>query len=1387
MSNFFRSAAMTLLSKTLQTLLGKYLEDVDVEGVALPSLYSSDDSLGWGVRLSNVKLREGAKLMDLPGKPKSKKQEQKRKRGPRSRRTNKKVPTKEDKRPGVDYHALKTPKRNNRMDILKETTNDSEYMVTFEAGPIGMQLEPAGPSGCRVQRFVDDGPHNPGPARQSGKIRLGDKVISVATASINGEVLSSTCTYEAIVRALQENDAVKRVITFRSVWGKPIPERSLSPAKSAESTDYADDIKAQTKAALENEELAYYDEEVTMESGNSSSRWLSWRCRSSASKPKPKPRLDSSANDIGLPEKVTEATDKESETSSSSDMGQDETINRDDLAKSPEEDYSLEPQDQQDGNVSGLGQEKIPENQPTAPLLEEETVKHQHQSEGADKKEESNDDEFIEYEDDEFEEDDEDDDFLDDDEDDEPPMVLRLGEGGRIRTLDVRLVGKEIHVLVEDASLTIECVRLSAPARSEGTEPVEEDPTAAITGEQKKNQKQSFDPNTVGGRVMAENKIARAFSTIPNLFLRDICVRLVIVDEMTTPGNINNEVEIKSPNEEQRTATEAEYGNEAPVLEFVIEFFSVTDGEDFMMNFEASDQEESDGGDGGRNVEEEQYLSASENGDDESDFDADIEHDFLVKRIRTGRGPEGGISLRLLPQGKTALPVEIAGDDDSSNSACWANSVWMSSTEFCMLRVSGLDLLARIYLGTNKDEVSVANNAWYGSSGAGDHGESADGMLFGGVDYIAPGPEHPSLPPIPSNTREIIHLEQENNIFWAKEPTMYQADKNGIHYCFSGSSFHRVARGLTPSVSGKDHLPCEDCPDSWETDAIGVAREHPLDAATPMAGLVLSVSMRDPLEINIDRQSLEVIGLVLSLFTAKKQSEKIDVPANDAIDSLSQSPKENAFPNGTSDHSINTASPLNFNSANAYSNSEFHEQSGAELAETADGLARRRNNSSGERDDLGQEGTTGSSLSQQQMQNQENNINIESSFPTYMQPEKIQILGVHLSKVTFRIHIMRSSKEEVDDSGLAFCYWEIRAKCVTMDHHRLSAHETSFQDLRFDVGHLTVKEYRGIESKQRASAGVRQRVIDLDDEQTVATLVTAAELNNKRGPWPNTAAVLLDLPPPLETLVYEKREGHALQFRFIGTDSLQSHENRSFSRQHAFARVGAFAVDAPFKIKDQVLTVISEAKNCVFGSSEHRQKSLDRSPRPSVKMEATMDSLMKYKLQIDGGRICLDPLIDVRIPLTTVGGERSSSSGLSFETILENVNLKYGQGSPALALKRELSLRYLAELPESARLRVLLFLEDLTPLESALGLKSESNPFRRCSSVNKGILKSAKKLARSSKMVHGKDLKKHNMNRRQQLLNQLLKMDDDALESLWATHQLSKRRLSRVKRNSKRL
>ena len=79
-----------------------------------------------------------------------------------------------------------------------------------------MQLEPVNEEpvyGCRIVRFVDGGPNNPGQARQSGKIKPGDLVMKVEA---EGQLMAAT-TYEEIIDLLKHTH-VKRILTIRSVW-----------------------------------------------------------------------------------------------------------------------------------------------------------------------------------------------------------------------------------------------------------------------------------------------------------------------------------------------------------------------------------------------------------------------------------------------------------------------------------------------------------------------------------------------------------------------------------------------------------------------------------------------------------------------------------------------------------------------------------------------------------------------------------------------------------------------------------------------------------------------------------------------------------------------------------------------------------------------------------------------------------------------------------------------------------------------------------------------------------------------------------------------------------------------------------------------------------------
>ena len=89
-----------------------------------------------------------------------------------------------------------------------------DFTVVFEPGPVGLQLEPVTENnkyGCRVVRFVDGGPKNPGQARRSGKINPGDLVVQVDDSKVVSK------TYDEIIAVLK-NANCKRAITFRSVW-----------------------------------------------------------------------------------------------------------------------------------------------------------------------------------------------------------------------------------------------------------------------------------------------------------------------------------------------------------------------------------------------------------------------------------------------------------------------------------------------------------------------------------------------------------------------------------------------------------------------------------------------------------------------------------------------------------------------------------------------------------------------------------------------------------------------------------------------------------------------------------------------------------------------------------------------------------------------------------------------------------------------------------------------------------------------------------------------------------------------------------------------------------------------------------------------------------------
>ena len=157
----------------------------------------------------------------------------------------------------------------------------------------------------------------------------------------------------------------------------------------------------------------------------------------------------------------------------------------------------------------------------------------------------------------------------------------------------------------------------------------------------------------------------------------------------------------------------------------------------------------------------------------------------------------------------------------------------------------------------------------------------------------------------------------------------------------------------------------------------------------------------------------------------------------------------------------------------------------------------------------------------------------------------------------------------------------------------------------------------------------------------------------------------------------------------------------------------------------------------------------------------------------------MTPLIKTKAPLTSIDGEISAEAGFSVQALLDKIEFSFGNPSATRVLDQGLSLYQLAKLPDNVRLRVLLFLKDLKPLEKALGLPQTSNSFLRCRAVNKGIVKVSKKQQRKMFTDEmGQTADGDTAGRRQVLMSELLALDDDTLEDLVEAHHRNQRRNS---------
>jgi hypothetical protein len=916
------------------------------------------------------------------------------------------------------------------------------------------------------------------------------------------------------------------------------------------------------------------------------------------------------------------------------------------------------------------------------------------------------------------------------------------------------LVEKDLHILVEDAFLTIEAIPV--PEYSESDDGDGDDDGSDEDGAEKlddfKKLQKSFSSDvktpkqgpkvtpsktkqkpvekqraTVGDRVLQDIPLARLLSAVPHLFLRDVRIRIIIraeASEETLPPDF------AGPND--------------TVIEIGVDFFSVSSDEDALSKFQTEEEPLSNDVE---DLNSRAPMRSIPSFQSENSMRED-QNEFMYRHMRTGRGPEGGFWLKAFAPHSQAMgaPASLGKQNDSHK---WARSVWLMETNYHLFRLSGLDVRARIYLGPKKE---VDTFSWfYGYDDEAEDYDSGLDSMFWGVDHVAPGPSLP-MPPLMSRgdtpRKERVYsdfneeirsppsgqsLSQQELINIIRSADDYSTDKNGIQSCSVESNFHRVGRGLTPGPCRNCcHLPSEDCKHCWES-TLDNDRGSSLDSSLPMPGLVLQIITRDPIEINADRDSLLCLGVLQSLL--RRAPEEASSDADDADGNESKVEEAEKETPASSSVAPNHQTPADDGTSRTSTTSFF------------------------------------SAFTSRRATEEPPKEEKSEAFPIYMQPETIQIVGIHLTSMTVRFHAMHSNRET--ETASRFCFWEIKTSCLNIDKQQHISDQVSYNDLRVEIGHLTWKEFAGVERSVLLSLGMLPSSVRSRCDSTASFAISPDQKLGQGASWPSTACALLAIPPPLETLDYSNRNLHGLQSRL---KSVGKPENSAEPmRSNVNVRLGCTKIDMPWSKRSEIATVRSSAFAALFGKARETKRADVEVPNSSDnRVSATTSaqdnppqqlpkSLMYYNVQIENSSVRLPPLINMKAPVTRFVGQRSSEAGLSIESVLNKLQFSYGEEDTSMSVKtRCLSIAQVGKLPEVVRMRIFMFMDNMHDLGEALELQKEKNAFQQFKSIDREIVRRAEILSEAQKAEGLLD----RASRRQKMLDKLTNLHDDELEKL---------------------
>jgi len=933
------------------------------------------------------------------------------------------------------------------------------------------------------------------------------------------------------------------------------------------------------------------------------------------------------------------------------------------------------------------------------------------------------------------EDDEEDYEYYDEESTIEEIMELRVGRGGRIGTLHAKIVGKDYHITVEDADLVLEIAPVPTSATDDTGEaagasdavasPTTDDAKAA-EGSAKSANAASIKTNTSStteDRVMQNSRLARYLAAIPNLYLRDCRVRIVLKGNDSKENGADSingahaNMHRKTMAGEGNGEIDANENSSSTIYVVGIDFLSVTGGEDDFLAHARTTQSDHSNNERAPPGRIRSALSFRESTID------DAQNEFLRKRVRTGKGPEGGIFVQVMsplqdkrhyPQyyaGRSHVPSTATSVPSSQVGTRWAVKTFASATDMCLLRLSGLDIRARILLGRRKELAAAAAAETSPNDTTEDYYFDYDGeLVMMGTDYFSAGVA-------PNNDEMLDDMEKGEN-------TKVEAPNDEIETIPIPSNFHRIGRGMRRhGCKVHTHLPSHDCSQCWSYVVRSPTEEKyekEVDAAMPLPGLVLYFAITDPIDMNIERQGLESLNALKSLF-APGNTEMISQDVNDEIDNASDSTSNELIVAG--------------------------EQVG-----TPDGSE-------------------------------------ENSFPSFMKPEAVHVVGIHLANVCLRLQAMKNDGTKED--GLAFSYWEMQLSALTIDSQNLNAEQLAFKDMRISIGQILLYELRGVCRKRLVQLG-------LDPAETTSA---ATQKNNKASPTELcTAATILGVSSAFDALQLLHRYENAVHFRFINIPvSSEIHPSLGvlMGRRYMDIKLGSIDADLPPGFHFDLSAAKNEAMTTLIGSDAN-ESDQDVSPNVSISSETPTPppSMLEYTARLDGGKFIIRPRIKCVFPATTLSGQSSSDEGFSIHSVLNRVKFEYGKRNRSDVhvsnAKSKMGVQKFAQLPEACRMGILFYLDDLRSLEKAIGMKE--NPthfFLRCRNISQRLGQMATLMVSSMSSDGPKESKtqgrrgKHpkikasssstssssKNDRKQHLLEKLKDLSSDTLESLLAAHE----------------